>query len=113
MNFKSHFQAFLLALMILFVSSCGKAVPSTSPNSSSPKATLALVNGLLIDGTGAQALPDAIILLAGEKILAIGQAPALQVPAGVQTYDLQGAAVLPGFINAHVHYGFDKSNLEA
>lgn len=43
------------------------------------------------------------ILMAGETIVAI--APAITAPTGVdvEEYDLQGATVIPGFIDAHVH----------
>lgn len=35
------------------------------------------------------------------------------VPAGVATVDVGGATILTGFINAHVHYAFDKAHLRA
>ncbi len=76
-------------------------------------ATLALVDGTLIDGTGAPAISDAVVLIAGERILAAGPADRVRVPAGVETVDLDGATILPGFINAHVHYAFDRANLRA
>jgi imidazolonepropionase-like amidohydrolase len=31
----------------------------------------------------------------------------------VKTVDVGGATILPGFINAHVHYAFDKAHLQA
>jgi imidazolonepropionase-like amidohydrolase len=72
-----------------------------------------LVNGTLIDGTGAEPVPNAVVLIAGERILAVGPAEAVKVPAGVRKIDAGGAVILPGFINAHVHLAFDKTNLQA
>ncbi len=86
---------------------------SSPAGTSSLPITLALVHGKLIDGTGAAAVADATVLIAGDKIAAAGPAAGTPVPAGVRTIDLNSATILPGFINAHVHYAFDKANLQA
>ena len=57
--------------------------------------------GLLIDGTGAAPVRNAVILIEGERIKAVG--PGLAIPAGARTVDLGGSTVLPGFIDAHTH----------
>jgi imidazolonepropionase-like amidohydrolase len=57
--------------------------------------------GVLIDGTGAPPVRDAVILIEGERIKAVG--PGLPVPAGARTIDLGSSTVLPGFIDAHTH----------
>lgn len=46
-------------------------------------------------------LPDATILLEGERILAVGQD--LSVPADAQITDAGGLLVGPGFVDIHVH----------
>jgi imidazolonepropionase-like amidohydrolase len=78
-----------------------------------PAVTLALVNGTLIDGTGADAIPDAVVLVAGERIAYAGPGTGVTVPAGVPTIDVRGGTILPGFINAHVHFAFNEANLKA
>jgi imidazolonepropionase-like amidohydrolase len=95
------------------MSACGSRVDSAKPDTRYATATLALVNGSLIDGTGADPVAGAVILLAGDKILAIGSQEKIDVPAGVDRIDVAGATILPGFINAHVHRAFDKANLQA
>ena len=103
-----------LSILVLFsLSGCSALKIGPSPQNTYESATLALTNGTLIDGTGADPLADAVVLLGGDKILAAGAADSLKVPEGVTTVDLGGATILPGFINAHVHRGFDKSNLQA
>ena len=46
-------------------------------------------------------LPDAVILLEGERILAVGQD--VSVPADAQITDAGGLLVGPGFVDIHVH----------
>jgi imidazolonepropionase-like amidohydrolase len=74
---------------------------------------LALVNGTLIDGTGADPLPDATLVIQEGRIIAVGPRAEVNVPDDAQIIDVQGSTILPGFINAHVHLGFDKEKLEA
>ena len=47
------------------------------------------------------------VLVRGERVAAVGQATRLHpdLAAGEEVIDLQGAVVLPGFVDAHVHTG--------
>ncbi|NTU75939.1 MAG: hypothetical protein HGA86_07440, partial [Anaerolineaceae bacterium] len=74
--------------------------------------SLALVNGTLIDGTGSEPVPDAVVLIRDGKILAAGPGAEVAVPDGFEIVDLQGGTILPGFINAHVHGAYDLEKLE-
>ena len=65
-------------------------------------APLALL-GTLIDGTGRPPLADGVVLLEGESIVAVGSRKDVTIPAGARVYRLEGATILPGFTNAHVH----------
>lgn len=79
---------------------------------STPSApALALVNGLLIDGTGAEALQNAVVVVREGRIAEVGMRGQIEIPAGAQVIDVQGAAILPGIINAHVHKAYDENNL--
>jgi len=57
--------------------------------------------GTLIDGTGAAPVKNAVVLVQGDRITAVGTN--VQVPAGATVIDLSGATLLPGFIDGHVH----------
>ena len=74
---------------------------------------LALVNGTLIDGTGAEPLPNAALVIRDGRILAAGARDAVAIPKGARVIALEGATILPGFINAHVHRAYDHKNLAA
>jgi imidazolonepropionase-like amidohydrolase len=57
----------------------------------------------LWDGTGAPPITDAVVVVTGDRITAVGPAAKVTVPAGAQRLDLGSATLLPGFIDAHVH----------
>jgi imidazolonepropionase-like amidohydrolase len=62
---------------------------------------VAIRAGTLIDGTGAAPVRNAVIVIRGDRIEAVG--PSVRVPAGARVIDLSRYTVLPGFIDAHVH----------
>jgi imidazolonepropionase-like amidohydrolase len=74
---------------------------------------LALANGRLIDGTGAEPLLDAAVLIEGTRIAAVGSRQRVSIPNEAQVMDVQGATILPGLINAHVHAAYSESTLKA
>ena len=62
---------------------------------------IAIRAGHLIDGKGEKALDNVLILIAGDKIVAV--TPGGAAPAGSETIDLSKSTVLPGFIDLHTH----------
>lgn len=62
-----------------------------------------LTGAMLIDGTGAGPLPSATVVLAGERVIAVG--PSTEVPAiaGVRVVDLTGKFLIPGLWDLHTH----------
>jgi len=77
-----------LAILIAFAAAAQQA----------PK-TIALKAARMFDGTSDAVVNNAVIVVQGNKIVAIGGA----IPAGAQVIDLGDATLLPGFIDAHVH----------
>lgn len=73
----------------------------------------ALVGGTLIDGNGGPPLSDAVVVVRGERIVAVGRAGELALPADATVLDVRGLSVLPGLINAHVHTGYRRQRLTA
>ncbi|UCD62948.1 MAG: amidohydrolase family protein [Candidatus Zixiibacteriota bacterium] len=103
---KKALAVYLLAAVALV--GCSKGTDSTGGPDS-----FVLVNCTLIDGTGSDPIPDACVVIEQGRIAAVGRRDATPVPQDIAVYDLGGATVLPGFINAHVHNGFDSHNLRA
>lgn len=99
---------------LALASACGggtaPAPPSPSPAPGSP---LALVNGTLVDGTGAAPVADAVVVTDGDRIVGAGARAQVPVPSGARVLDVRGGTILPGFINAHVHEAFDALRLQA
>ena len=65
--------------------------------------TLALAGGRLIDGYGGPPLENAVILIAGDRIAAVGQQGLLDIPEGVPVIDTNGMTVMPGLWDSHGH----------
>jgi imidazolonepropionase-like amidohydrolase len=73
---------------------------------------LAIVGATLIDGTGRAPLADAIVVVEGERIVAVGPRATIAVPKGATILDGRGRFVVPGLIDAHVHF-FQSGGLYA
>src|SRR6266511_710045 len=64
------------------------------------RAPIALANARVIDGTGAPVRDRLTVVLDGGRIALIDDAPA---PFGATVIDVEGATLLPGLIDVHVH----------
>jgi imidazolonepropionase-like amidohydrolase len=64
-------------------------------------ARIAIRAGKLIDGRGGPPITNAVILIQGDRITAVGSG--LTIPANARVIDLSKSTVLPGFIDCHTH----------
>jgi imidazolonepropionase-like amidohydrolase len=64
----------------------------------------ALVGGRLIDGTGGTPLDDAVVIVEGERIAAVGKSGDVEIPPKADLIDVTGKTVMPGLIDAHMHF---------
>ena len=103
----------LFASQDVMVSANGDILTAATPSPTDVGlSSLALVNGTLIDGTGAEPVRDAALVIRAGRIAAVGSRTSITIPADATVIDVQGGTILPGFINAHVHNAFKASNLE-
>ncbi len=73
------------------------------PQSPEGKGVTVLKAARLIDGTGAPAVNNAVIVVTDNKITAVGAAGSINVPADAKVIDIGEVTLLPGFIDAHTH----------
>ncbi|HEY7339831.1 MAG TPA: amidohydrolase family protein [Ktedonobacterales bacterium] len=66
--------------------------------------TLAITGVRLIDGTGADPIEQATVVIDGERIAAVGEAATVKVPRNATVIDAEGMTLLPGLIDCHVHF---------
>jgi imidazolonepropionase-like amidohydrolase len=72
--------------------------------SGSHAATLAVVGGTLIDGTGAAPVADAVVVIHEGRIVAVGARSAVKIPKGASVVDARGKTILPGLWDMHAHF---------
>jgi imidazolonepropionase-like amidohydrolase len=65
--------------------------------------TLALIGGWLLDGNTPLPFENPVILIAGNRIKAVGRMGRVRIPPGVSVIDVRGKFILPGLIDAHAH----------
>ncbi len=87
---------FAVLLALSLAASAGAAEPAAAP-------TLALVGGRIIDGYEGRPIEDGVVLIAGNRIVAVGTRAQVVVPPGIPTIDTRGMSVLPGLADMHVH----------
>jgi len=125
-NGLTHISGVGLLTLFLLAAGCG-APPAITPAPARPSPTpaalpptdapgeplLVLAGGALVDGTGGPPIPDAVVMIRGDRVLAVGRRADAMIPADARVIDVRGATILPGFINAHVHRGYSEANLKA
>ena len=65
--------------------------------------TLVIEGGTLIDGTGRGPIRDAVVVIEGSRIKAVGTRGTVTYPPGARVIGAEGRTILPGLIDAHVH----------
>ena len=66
---------------------------------------IAIIGATAFAGQGLDPIPDATVVLAGDRIETVGPR-GTAIPPGAATTDAAGLLLFPGFIDAHVHIGF-------
>ena len=64
---------------------------------------VAMVGGTLVDGTLSDPIRDSVILIEGQRIVAVGTVKTLPVPADATVISTEGMTVMPGLWDMHVH----------
>jgi imidazolonepropionase-like amidohydrolase len=67
-------------------------------------AVTALVGPTALNPADSTVIPDATLLIEGDRLAAVGPSADVTVPDGAAVYDLTGHYVMPGLIDGHVHF---------
>ncbi|HWH79352.1 MAG TPA: amidohydrolase family protein, partial [Candidatus Binatus sp.] len=89
----------LLAAALLLTA--GALQPTLSAAQKNPP--LVIQGGTLIDATGQPPIEDAVIIVDGERIKAVGKRGEVAIPRGARVIDAKGKTILPGLIDGHCH----------
>ena len=87
---------FLLAASTLLAAPCLAQRPT-------PPTVTAVVGATLIDGNGGTPVTDAVVVITGNRITAVGTRASTPVPKGAKVIDGAGKWLVPGFIDTNVH----------
>ena len=68
-------------------------------------AATAIVGGTLVNVETGASLANSVVLIEAGRIIAIGAAGTIPVPADAHVIQAQGKWLLPGMIDMHVHLG--------
>lgn len=68
------------------------------------KGALVITGATLIDGTGAAPLADAVVVIQGDRISAVGPRGKITIPKGATVVDAHGKFLLPGLWDMHAHF---------
>jgi hypothetical protein len=71
--------------------------------SGNPEVTTAFVNVTVLPMDKEQILFDHTVLVEGDRIVAVGPSPAIEIPPDALLIDGGGRYLLPGLVDAHVH----------
>src|ERR1700761_5463848 len=64
---------------------------------------VAIVHATVIDATGRPPMPDAVLVMSGGRIAAVGPATSVAVPRNAKIIDARGKYLIPGLMDANVH----------
>src|ERR1043165_69899 len=74
-----------------------------------PPATsvIAIGGASFIDGRGGPVVRDSVVVIRGERIVAVGTQGEVKIPSGAEVIDAKGLTLLPGLIDSHFHIDGD------
>jgi imidazolonepropionase-like amidohydrolase len=95
--------ATLFGLAASLVLSAGARAEAQAQAQAQAQDKLALVGGMLLDGYEVPPVHHAAVLVEGERIVRVGRAAEIDIPADYRMVDTRGRTMLPGLIDLHAH----------
>ena len=72
-------------------------------NSRHTKDSHAFIGARVIDGTGADPIENATVIVRNGRFEAVGPSEIIEVPDGITITKVPGKTIVPGLVNAHGH----------
>src|SRR6478672_7349117 len=101
-------KIYLSVILVLTLGALGQAQQRDPMKSSlrevnkvaQPAATtvIAIVGAGLIDGRGGPVVADSVVVIRGDRIVAVGRQSEVKIPSGAEVVDAKGLTLLPGLI---------------
>jgi imidazolonepropionase-like amidohydrolase len=96
-----HGRSSVLKLVVAAVALAGAARPAVAQ-----EAPVRVITGASVANLeGGAPIRDAVVVITGERITAVGPAGKVDIPAGATEIRLPGKWLMPGLMNMHVHFG--------
>ncbi len=80
------------------------AVTTAFPTPDAAPPAMAIIGATLVDGTGAAPVRDAVVVMRDGRIACAGARSSCPFPADADTVRAGGKWIIPGLIDAHVHF---------
>ncbi|MGZ3459889.1 MAG: amidohydrolase family protein, partial [Archangium sp.] len=68
-----------------------------------PEGLVAFVGGRVITMKGDEVIEDGVVVVKGNRIVAVGPRKTVAVPAGAKVMDVRGKTLMPGIVDVHWH----------
>jgi imidazolonepropionase-like amidohydrolase len=96
-------KALSIAVLIAALAGARSALADVTGAASSGS-TVALVGATLIDGTGRSPVSNSVIVISAGHVAAAGPRTTTPIPKSARIVDVSGRWIIPGMIDAHVHF---------
>ncbi|MGH9944452.1 MAG: amidohydrolase family protein, partial [Pyrinomonadaceae bacterium] len=106
--YSTRFFNLLLSLSLICLPLVSHISAQTTDAKSAAPRRIAVRAARMIDPRAGNVVNNPVVLIEGEKIVAVGAN--LPLPAGVQVIDLGGATLMPGLIDCHTHVTSQPTN---
>ena len=76
-----------------------------------PTGTVALVGGRVITMKGDEVLEDGVVVVKGNRLVAVGPRSEVKVPSGARVVDVRGKTLMPGLVDVHWHGSMEDEGI--
>ena len=64
--------------------------------------TTVLAGATLFDGTGVDPVEDSVVVILGDRIMAVGPRDSVKIPESSRVIDVSGRWIVPGLVDSHI-----------